>query len=270
MNKILVDFDSIVDTRLGVLSMLDAKAAIEIANHPDYRKRSTDDFSTLCGRVRFPDYRKAWEDRTENILFGDNGKESNCVFTNIFPFLRAMCIDMCADFVETGDKTEFPKLVINTYPYVLNENEERDIAGVVSSYIGPYAEVSCVFKPFDEMSLKWIFTEGFVNIVLYSALDWLQPIIKEASEESFKIPSVVVHTPGLVRTLWEADEALAALKQAESELGLFQSVQQILAPIIGITFLEPYMFSMFDVETYRRDVAALTTEQDHAQEPTKD
>lgn len=158
-----VDADSLFDTRLGTVSLLDPKVAAALVKDPDYYTRIKDDF---CKRttVRTKDYDTAYSNRNVATL-------QNSIRTRIVDHIY----DIFSDQFETLTSrfaTAQTVLYVNLYPYTLGKEEQTEFEIALKELFPIFHKVELLFKPLTEISPAWIKQRGIVVAYQYDLNGW--------------------------------------------------------------------------------------------------
>ena len=116
--RVLVDLDSILDTRLGTIALLSQEAAKALGPSKEYISRETDIFSTLDSRIDDVEFRDRYLKRNEDTL--------KCSVITDIPYQLGISVKNLTHHVDNGLMGGIIEIVVNTYPYRLSE-EVRDL-----------------------------------------------------------------------------------------------------------------------------------------------
>src|SRR5690606_26679266 len=116
---VMVELDVILDTRLAVAAGLDDKAWLEIARHPGYALRDTDDLSAFTQRFTREQYFDAWDKRDASCL-------PRSMMTNYVKILRDISVKLDRQRRDKNDPfVENIEFQINVYPYSISSDVEK-------------------------------------------------------------------------------------------------------------------------------------------------
>lgn len=162
--RILVELDCLIDTRIGTLSMLNEAAAAKLFG-PKYWGRLDDDFEYLTeGAVTNEAYRKAYNERgLESLMRGTltgmtlllNGMVSNLESLRInTPFVDAVVVE------------------VNIYPYLLTEEQCELYVTAILAYTGMETPVRIVRYAPQELSPS-IIKARWEAVIMYDFDAWI-------------------------------------------------------------------------------------------------
>lgn len=135
--KVLVDLDTILDTRLGTVGLLDLDIGQSLATNRDYVSRETDMLSKIDPRIDDKLFRDRYLKRNEMTL-------SKSVMTDI-PYHLGLGMEELVKSNDIGLIKGAVEIHINVYPYVLTEDVRRLISLGLKQYIPDPVRVSTVY-----------------------------------------------------------------------------------------------------------------------------
>jgi len=156
VKNIYVDLDSLFDTRLGMLYMLDSTLANEIYN-TTYDERFTNEFGYLPINVFETYYRL----RNKNILLVSPPTKVLKLITEI-----RHKIDTDPKYTDKNIT-----LYVNSYPYNLTKEEEDNIAKMILYYL-KYTNVEIINKSPLDLNPS-IIVSSVETLIMYNGLEWL-------------------------------------------------------------------------------------------------
>ena len=235
---ILVDLDTLLDTRIATLSKINPEAAIKAIRTESYYNRSINDFKTICGITKSV-FDEAYAKRDVLTL-------KISLPTSAIIALRTMMADLTGQ-KETTPFAEDVKLVINTYPYDLNQEEANAIAGVMSGYSGLKPEkVSTVKIAWEDLTPRAI-RGTYTGLMIYNFREWM-----EQQQDQFlkvKMPEVVVLAPALYLDHIPTEEEYKM--EGSDGLSPFDITEGMLAGCFDLTFLDVSYFSIIPPQALR-------------------
>lgn len=161
-NAIYVDMDTVLDTRLGLL-----RQHLGMTTFPKaYWERDFNDWSSFTdGRLDQNGFYNLWMHRDHATL--EHSKITNITFHIV------RCIQtILNNAVITEDHRE-PRIVINTWPYVLTDEEEIDFASAFSQYfIATKTKVECIHVPLADLTPAYV-KDNFALMTTYLGVEWL-------------------------------------------------------------------------------------------------
>lgn len=225
-NRVLVELDALLDTRLGTLSRINEEAAAAALQDERYFGRLIDDFIEICGvdRATFLD---AYRQRDVATLEASTITE--------MPFILAeLTMKLEADIIDTPFASEVI-VDLNCYPYQLDDEEREIIAQAVGSRLGEMTKVQCIYRSHAELSPQYI-KPRYSGVILYNLRDWM-----EANLENFKkvtMPRVTVLAPALHHDKIPNPDEFSR-DGLNKELNIFQLTELATVELFSLSLLPP-------------------------------
>lgn len=157
-NSILLDLDTVFDTRLSLLYAISEDLALEVVESNQYTKRIRDNFGNISSDV----FRSLYKRRNKNIL-------KFALPTNIIELVN----DLMVKYATDANNTELPKLYINTYPYRLAEDEKIVMINVLGNLFKNCTFELLYMDPVNELTPCWV-NENVQTVIMYDGLNWLE------------------------------------------------------------------------------------------------
>lgn len=184
-NRVFVELDALLDTRLATVSRLSEEAALTCLNDDRYFSREIDDFTDICG-IGKEEFRKAYKQRDVRTLEAS-------IMTEV-PFIVAeLTHKLELDVIDTPFASEVI-VEINCHPYVLDEEEKEAVAMGVASRCGEDTKVVCVDIPLDQLT-PGLILERYSGLIIYNFRDWME--VQLEAFKSTRMPRVSVLAPAL-------------------------------------------------------------------------
>lgn len=233
--RIMIELDTLLDTRLGVMAQSETlRAWIEPLLEKGYRKRQSDHFSLLLPEFPQAVYEQAYRERNEATLRVARPTRMVGALTEITDSLEKKSIGTPFD----GDVI----IDVNIYPYVLSDPVRamlRDIVGVNVSISTVVHTVN--YAPAD-VTPKFL-DEHYAALVIYDIDQWMQLHVTALMEQ--KIPTVTLMTPArYIREIPTDEDCTVDERGAVNPFALFE---ESVAELISVSFLDTEYFSMIAV-----------------------
>ncbi len=180
LSGLYVELDTLLDTRLACLAKYDditlAKALV------NYDKRVIDDFPG----IDYSTFKKDYDNRTKFIL-------KDAGITNIVFFIN--------DFIKKTIKLNYstpyklkPKIIINTYPYILTKEETSIIVDSVFLVGDQLADVEIIHMHYEELSPSYLKTQISIMVV-YEYYKWLESQSLNNNLRKMSCPEITMLSP---------------------------------------------------------------------------
>lgn len=237
IRRFMLSLDVLLDTRLGVMSNLNKKAAEALVMNPNYWERDYDDWFALTGGLVTNDqFREAYELRGG----ANTAKTLNESFeTGMAPFLYRLLAEADINMMDGMTKhTDEIGLAINVAPYVLAPNERAELVRIIQEKYGSELNVKLVDYHLHELTVERLADE-FGGMLIYEFAEWFKyhhVAIVGALMSDFN----VVHPK-----LFDRDPAELTLEERKQDLFRFRLVTQ---HNMDINYIDSRYFSLIDVK----------------------
>lgn len=239
-NVILIDLDTIIDTRLGTLAKLDPAAASDIFSSPMFRTRLSDEFSLIDSRINHQAYLKAYLERDVETL----GLGMPTALLGEFSMILESLLD---EIIGPNPEDKVVRVEINTYPYVLSAEECDDICACFREWTGTVFDIKTVHIPVSDMSMSLLVMRKIACIFTYD-FDRFQyfAFVKNVTKNDKGIPQVSLMVPRLAVSLDTLKQSSEEILPNGDKLDPFEFLRLHYGPLIGIQFIEPERFTAFN------------------------
>lgn len=183
---VLVDLDSIMDTRLAVVSMLNPKAAQVLMSEAYYTRLSDDFEAQTGGLITNSEYREAWDTRDASVL-------QYTRVTNMILMMEQLFKTLTNNMMNTPF-CEGVRLTVNTWPYRLSEEATELLLTCCQAISGIAVKVEAVWLPPESLTPAWI-KDNLAAMIMYDYQPWL--VAQDAALIKTPMPEIVVFIPAL-------------------------------------------------------------------------
>lgn len=213
--NILINLDSLLDTRLPLVDILNPKY-LEGDNNYDTRLR--DNF----GNISTMNFHTFYKNRNKGIL-------RNSLPTNIHSIINQSFYLELND-LNVEDDDDF-KLYVNTYPYVLTSEEESLLLDSLL-LLSKYKSIEFIHRSHSEVTPKWV-NDHVDIVIMYDGLQWITKHTTNKSIVDDPLVSILLVCPSLVEGYLD--------KPINNEL--FESIAKGFEPIIQLMFVDVKYFN---------------------------
>lgn len=234
MQNILVDMDSLLDTRLGTFHTIDPAVAVGLEANPNYRSRVADDWNLLVGSDIAKKFAKKYQGRNNDVL-------KSSVMTALIFFLHSLYGELAKALLTTPVGEEMV-LTINTHPYVLSSVEREELTNTLHEYISPFVDVQYIDIPMTGLSPSYLH-DKYSAVVMYDFDSWLN--YHYAGLQARPIPRLTLYVPALFAKT--PDLELIKKSGVTGVGGPYSLTEAGLAELVGVSFIDSSHFSMIDV-----------------------
>jgi hypothetical protein len=229
LEKIYCDIDSLLDTRIGTLSLLNKDVYDKALMSDMYHSRDEDVFDGIDKE----EFIKTYSKRNINTL-------ANSIITNIFPLLNHLIDTLTKESINNPYFGGI-ELVVNYYPYELSIDDQQELIKVITLLLNGYAKVNLI--KINLKQLTPIHCKGNYKImVMYSYFEWLV-----ANAELFittQLPEITLFVPALYFNNKPSDEKLEELiKECGHPFG---ATEMFYSGIISLNIIDVKYFSIIN------------------------
>ncbi len=238
---ILVDLDSLLDTRLGTLSGISPDLARQALTAPGYLTRTTDTFVGVEEAV----YKAAYAQRDIQTL-----KQS--VMTGIVSYLRSI-LKQLKDQAVTQPTHDAIRVDVNVFPYdpspdelaVLHEVLLYRLTGGMATEAQEFDLVTVDIVNYSPESLTPAHCKAnYGALVMYDPWNWLNLHSEAFPDRTKRLPEVILYAPRLYSNREPNEKELSDLKMELRNIpDPFTSLEMAISPIVGLTLIDVVHFS---------------------------
>lgn len=217
---IYIGLDELLDTRLASLGLIHPTLVIQALEN-DYHNREEDSFPNMSKK----NFKELYDTRDNEVL-----KISG--YCETVPFLQECIQNLLKQALESPFVTEI-KLVVNTSPYVLTEDELVTIQNSLRVYCSDLIEIEFINKTDKQLTANYC--KQFSVMIRYSYSEWLDNMAKDESIKQTPLTHVTLFVPALYlsrlpteqeRRNFEADKK-SAFDYAEIQFSPFISLKYL-------------------------------------------
>lgn len=232
--RILVDLDTLLDTRLATIARLDPEIAAEVISNPEYFSRDYDDWTFLTkGKITTEQFKKAYAERGgENTAATINAAFESGMSPLLLRIFSEHSLLERDGMIADGDSAA---LSVNVYPYVIDFETEELLIQIMRERYGPELDVEIVNDSLESLTPE-IIKACFAAYISYHFWDWLP--MHYAALHMTKIPFINVIGP----ILFEKDPKDLTAQERERE---FTTMRLINTEYIDIQYVSCKYFSIF-------------------------
>lgn len=228
--RLLIELDALLDTRLATVARLSVENAVQLAS-TKYRNRLSKDLTLLNPEIDMQAFNEAYSKRDLTTLMAS--KMTGGVFllagmveelenqTHDTPFLSALEID------------------VNVYPYKVDEAVEIALINSVMAYAGLETKVNIVnLSP--ESLRPGIIKSTWAGLMMYDFDNWLN--LHNVELTTSKIPTISIIAPALFKDVIPKEDDLK--NDSGEVLKPFTTVEMALCEFVSVSFVDSKYFSI--------------------------
>ena len=223
---ILVDIDSLYDTRLSTLLKIDSNVARNIIKKDLYNGRLIDEFDYITKKI----FRFYYDLRGIETL-------KNSLLTKITDVIVAYLGHLKINLHEVNE-TKPITIVINTYPYKLGKSKEY-IKSNISKLLN-FSGITVDITYDNLMSYEpFVLETKFNAIIMYDGLHWLYEYYSKYEDLNHNAPRLKLICPALL------DKPIV-LKKKEDYVKLFEDIAESFKTFIDLDFINVDFFNAIE------------------------
>lgn len=224
---LLIDLDTLVDTRFG---LIDSKfnALSKLGDIDAYTKRIRNDIWTMIG-ISEDEWRDAWTNRDVSTLQAS-------VYTGLYYHLAAILTGRILNGM-MSPVHDTMEITINVWPYRLTTDERDEIAECVREMLWGDVKVETAYLEPERITPQFLssFHKGYI---VYDFEYWMSK-----QNEAFvntRVPTVSVYYPAILNHIDE--EELAVIR--DKMINPFDDLQIRLAEYVSLSAVDAELFSL--------------------------
>lgn len=235
MAHLLVDLDSLLDTRIATLIYIDEEQASK-AFDLGYKDRLSDRWSELGLDIDQQHYEKIYAQRAQGDFALKRARLSNAA-----ALVTHMSMELEKQAISTPFN-DYTKITINTYPYLFSDEVQRLFLEGIRLNFPSSVRLEMDRIPIEELTPRKI-RENYDLVMLYDLDEFLNAQIENFKE--VKIPSVILIAPALYGVHTPKEEEL--YDDEGNYLDPFSTFEYIMTEFISLNLAKPRYFSLIDL-----------------------
>jgi len=230
--KIYLAADALWDLRLGTLRKISPEFAALVTAREDYYTRDQDIFKTPAETLDRTIYRRVFEKFKHEVL-------RLSLKTEILSFVTELCAQYIKQIATTPFMNEF-ELEINTYPFILTNEEKVDLLACLQDVLGTIVPIRIAHISLEDLTMEKVRNE-YAAMIMYNYFDWLNCHSESLKKQHIK--DVGLYVPRLY--FLDKEQISAEVREQLKKRGKdgFDALAEILQPILTIQFLPIALFS---------------------------
>ena len=231
--RIYVELDCLLDTRLATLSRIDPQHAVKAVQDPRYYNRVIDDFTEICG-VGVAEFKEAYAKRDVVTLQAS-------LMTQVPIMLNELVKKLEAESVETPF-SKGVEVEVNYWPYKLSAEEIDGLQLSIMYYSGIQTLVKMVSIPQDKVSLRYL-KARYTGAFIYNLSEFLEARGVELTE--VVMPDFPLIAPGLWKDRVPAPEEIVS-EGISPDIVPFRFIEMSLTTNFQLSMIPAKFFSIIE------------------------
>lgn len=234
--RLYVELDALLDTRIATVSVVDQDVAADILDG-GYRERFYDLFSTLSKGFNDSEYERQYAKRDVNTLM--RSRPTPMVFT-IAGLTKTLSLQMHQGSPLVQGLTVF----VNLHPYILDEEEKVIIHGILAGYWGVECDIVFEFHDIGEMTTAMIKASQYTSLFIYNFKYWMETVFADETVPVVNIPDISLYAPALLISPELHDEGIKLAETLHEAVDPHEALRMLFAGVIGLGFMPVAQFSI--------------------------
>lgn len=227
--KILVELDCLLDTRIGTVAMISDDLATAVLDN-DYHERDEDKFEGVDPEQ----FKTLYANRNVDTL-------KHSTITCFMPLLRHLCTLIHEEALSRPYHSG-PEVVINIYPYFMMNDVADAISIAVKKWVGIMTPVKVVRIEPKELTPRAC--KDYSLLVMYNPTEWFNIQLEELLKSHLR--DVALYIPQMYHNKTETDEEIKKIE--EEAVHPFVALELFMKPLIDVTLIDVTYFSLFRPE----------------------
>ena len=221
------DMDTLYDTRLATLDLLDSSIA-KMALKNDYLNRDEDKFPYVDRDI----FKSLYETRDLEVL-------ERAMPTKAIEIIREFIRIALKQNIDTPNMGVV-EVYVNVYPYKVEKSVATEMCKALFHAFGSQVSIHMLnLRP--ELVTPKFFSETIAVAMMYDYDQWLEIHAKNDNLRKNQIPSVTLHGPRIYKQPKPNDNDLRDFKRTGPEP--FKAMEIGLSALVGMDFIEAEYFS---------------------------
>lgn len=233
--KILIDLDSILDTRLGTISRINPEAAKYIVQSQNYWYRDFDDWAKLTNNlITNEQFIKAYGERG-----GENTADTinSSIVSGIMIFIsKLIAIDESHRLDGLGDPLSEIALEINVWPYELDLDTKDELVDCIRQWGGlSETQITITNTPLDQLTCS-LLNDKYACAIMYDVNRWCKT-------HMYELANVCMSDFNMIGPkLFEIDPKDLTVEEKQEKFAAFRILR---LANMDFEFIDAEYFSMF-------------------------
>ena len=241
---ILIEIDTILETRLGTVDLLNREWAEKLAMS-EYRHRLSDDFNLFVPEIDMDLYKKTYAKRDWEVLAHSAPTEFSVDLTRI---LDELLFD--PKRISPNATTE---IHVNIYPYDLTDAEKIEMVQAIHEITATVFYIKLVNIPSYSITFETIKANNWVAIFAYDLnLILSNMITMESIKGKLRCNNVMLYTPHITFNFDELKKTVEETTAMGEKFEPFMHTSLLLAPFISLEFVSSEYYSLADFDKHEK------------------
>lgn len=221
---IYIDLDTLLDTRMGTMMMLDPEQGMVVINDDGYYSRVEEVFPGFDKKI----FDEAYLKRDQNTL--EHSAVSNMIF-----ILKEAVADLKVKVYEHPLYNDVI-VYVNIHPYQLSDAEKSDLHGVLRQHLLDMAKIEFIDVSLEDLDCAWVYTH-VSHLFMYHFDVWLNARARALAHRG--LPYISLYCPRIFFERKPTEEEIEQLKGwlEVNDFDHFDFIEKTYMPLLQIHFL---------------------------------
>lgn len=236
--RIMIDLDSLFDTRLALLFLDDIETmdikGFKTVMQTGYPQRQSDDWIIENSGISKARWDELWETRGTSKLLSLT--KQTLIVKAILDYIN----DMVNEQVKPTKGDEY-QIVINTYPYVLDEETANYLTQALEDQLVIVTNIKTTYMPLEQLTPQYV-KDNLDSLWLYDYTKWLDIHLPSLTENPK--PTIQLICPKLIKAIPKdvvPDEVEVRILK---EFDPFEVINGMLSLFVSIQFVPVAFYSV--------------------------
>lgn len=186
-NRILVDLDSLLDIRQGILSKLMSEEKLaDYISSEEYNFRTIDNFSSVADMDKYNYFNT---NRTKDII-------SAATVAQLFTVLKKKIHNLERKNAHFNEH-KLPELYINIYPFTLSTAEQDTLINIVFTKLNTEIFIKTVYIAPKDITPYFLRNTEIVEVFIYDSRTWLDLQLDNIYKSETKLHDIRINFPAI-------------------------------------------------------------------------
>lgn len=227
---VYAELDAILDTRMGTLALFGDDVVEQVLLEGNYHKRESDQFTGVDSRV----FRDRYAKRDVETLKRSRPTKGLFLLNSLVRYLKEQAT--------VRPYHDSAKVVINTYPYQLSQEEEVELGKVIVTWTSGLAPVELVHMRPLELSPVYVKQQSYSSMLMYEYDPWMSLHYSPDNRHATPIQDVSIYAPAIYFSDKPSEEVVEQLISAAAHP--LQAIEIIGRALVGLNLIDVEYFSI--------------------------
>jgi hypothetical protein len=230
MAAVYAELDTLLDTRMGTLALMSQDIAASVLLSGNYHKRESDQFAGVDMQV----FRDLYAKRDVETLKAARPTKAMFLLNSLVRYLKEQAT--------VRPYHQAAKVVINTFPYKLDREEEAELGTVIATWISGLAPVELVFMSPQQLTPLFIKQQSYSSMLMYEYDPWMSLHYSPEQKGALLLQDVSIFAPAIYFSDRPSDEQIQ--RTIDIAAHPLQAVEILGRALCGLNLIDVEYFSI--------------------------